>query len=310
MEEFKLNTAVAFCVFNRLDKAKEVFQQIRGAKPPRLYIIADGPRADRKDEKAKVEAVRTYIEQNVDWECTVYKNYAPENMGCGRRVSSGIGWVFETEEEAIILEDDCLPTPSFFRYCQEMLEHYRDNEDILMISGNNPYSGYHSDTEPYFFTKMTFIWGWATWRRTWKQYDFDLLSLPKNRKNPVFRKTFPLFAYWVYMAEFETLYKHNYDTWDYQLLYQGVLYNKLSIIPAKNLIQNVGMGEESTHTGEAPEWVDQEVSEMTFPLSFREDIVWDQELDMKYFRYANRHGLIVKIKQMLGLDINKSIFSH
>lgn len=310
MGTFELNTAVAFCVFNRLETTKRVLNEIRRARPPRLYIIADGPRKNREDDRAKVQAVRQCIEEGIDWECSVYKSYSEDNLGCGKRVSSGLDWVFETEEEAIVLEDDCLPTPSFFRYCQDMLEHYRYHDEILMISGSNPHSGSYNSQESYFFTKVPFIWGWATWRRSWKLYDFDLKSLPANRRNPVFKETLPRMARWMYMAQFETLYKHQYDTWDYQLLYAGIVAHKLCITPAGNLVENVGMGVESTHTDDMPAWMNQNAGEIAFPIPFREKIVWDREFDMGYFKNVGRYGLIVKIKQMLGLDINKSIFSH
>ena len=211
METFRLDTAVVLCIFNRLGTTKRVLDEIRKAKPPKMYIIADGPRENHEDDLEKVRAVRQYVEENIDWECSVYRNYSSENLGCGRRMPSGLDWVFESEEKAIILEDDCVPMPSFFRYCQEMLEYYQDRDEILMISGHNPCSGYYDNKEKYFFTKVPFVWGWATWRRSWKLYDFDLRSLPDNRKNPVFQEVFPKMSYWVYMAQFETLYEHKYD---------------------------------------------------------------------------------------------------
>lgn len=309
MDKFELKTAIAFCVFNRLTTTKKVFKEIQKAKPPRLYIIADGPRTDQKDDKAKIEAVRKFIEENIDWECSVYKNYADRNLGCGKRMPSGLDWVFETEEEVIVLEDDCVPKLSFFKYCQDMLEYYRYDDNILMISGNNPYSGYYESRESYFFTKVPFVWGWATWKKSWELYDFDLKSFPDNRRNPVFREVFPRLSYWVYMAEFEALYKQQYDAWDYQLLYATVLCHKLNVVPARSLVENVGLGEESTHTDKLPDWMNQNAGEISFPISFREKIVWDRTFDMGYFHKVNSHGLIVKIKQILGLDINKSVLS-
>ncbi|MCM1182305.1 MAG: hypothetical protein NC337_02910 [Roseburia sp.] len=259
-------------------------------------------------EKEKVEAVRDYVERHIDWDCEVHKNYAPANMGCGRRICSGIGWVFETEEEAIILEDDCVPDSSFFRYCQEMLAYYRDDERIMMVSGSNPFLGRYHSEEAYLFSKAPFIWGWATWKRAWKLYDYDLKTLPENRGNPVFKEVFPTKAYWVYMAEFEALYRHAFDTWDYQFMYAGILHNKLNIIPTENHIYNIGFQEESTHTNKVPEWLNQEVRPVRFPIRYRADVVWDRDFDREYFAKANKHGHIVKIKQLLGMDINKSFF--
>lgn len=309
MDEFVFQTAVVFCVFNRLETTRKVFEVIRNAKPPRLYIIADAARESVPGEREKVDAVRKYIEGNIDWECEVFQNYASANMGCGKRIPDGISWVFEREEQAIILEDDCVPDLSFFRYCQEMLEYYKDDERILMISGNNPYAKCYQSSEDYLFSKVPFIWGWATWRRAWKLYDYDLKSLPENRKNPIFKQIFPLRAYWAYMAEFETVYRHKFDAWDYQWLYTAIINDKLCIVPAENHVLNVGICEDSTHTSELPEWMAYEIREVHFPIKHREEVSWDREFDQGYFRIANKHGHIVRIKQLLGLDVNKSVFS-
>ena len=305
MNEF--HTPVAFFTFNRLETTKRVFEAIREAKPPRLYLVSDGAREHVAGEKEKVETVRTYLETHIDWECQVFKNYASGNMGCGRRVSSGISWVFENEEEAIILEDDCLPDPSFFLYCQDMLDYYRDNEKIMMIGGSNP-AAYYEVAEDYLFTKIPYIWGWATWRRSWKLYDFDLKTWPEQKKNHMFRRLMPLKAYWVYMAEFDALYKHVYDTWDYQLMYATMLHDKLNIVPKISYTQNIGFQEESTHTKGTPESMEQKVGACTFPIKHREEVEWDREFDQMYFKRTNRHGLTVKIKSILGLDVNKSIW--
>lgn len=309
-EEFVLRTAVAFCVFKNLDSTKQVFAKIREAKPPKLYIVADAARSHVAGEKEKVEAVRSYIEEHIDWECEVFKNYAQDNMGCGRRISSGLDWVFEKEEQVIILEDDCVPDETFFRYCQEMLEYYKDDERIMMISGNNPYASCYQGDEDYLFSKVPFIWGWASWRRSWKLYDFDLKSLPENRKSRVFKRVLPTKAYWVYMAEYESLYRHEFDTWDYQLMYAGILHDKLNIAPRESHVFNIGFSQEATHTFRAPKWMKQEVHPVRFPIHFRDELKWDEDFDRSYFKAANRHGHIVKLKQMMGIDVNKSIFER
>lgn len=307
-KEFVLKTAVVFCIFKNLDSARQVFAKIREAKPPKLYIIADGARSHVAGEKEKVEEVRSYVEEHIDWECEVFKNYAQDNMGCGRRIPNGLNWVFEREEQAIILEDDCVPDSTFFRYCQEMLEYYKDDERIMAISGHNPYAGcYHRDVD-YLFSKVPFIWGWASWRRAWQLYDYDLKSLPENRKSPVFKQVFPTRAYWVYMAEYESLYRHEFDAWDYQFMYAGILHDKLNVVPRESHVFNIGFHQEATHTFKVPKWMKQEIYPVRFPIRFRNEVQWDKDFDWGYFKTANRHGLIVKLKQMMGLDVNKSIF--
>lgn len=306
--EFTLTTPVVFCVFNRLDTTKKVFERIREAKPPRLYIISDCARPTADGESSKVEAVHAYIEEHIDWPCEVKKNYAKQNMGCGRRISSGISWVFEQEEQAIILEDDCVPDLSFFQYCQEMLEKYKHDDRITMISGNNPMSScYHMNTE-YSFSKIPFIWGWATWKRAWNLYDYDLSTYPTQKKNGIWHKTFPLFAYWVYMAEFDALFHHKFDTWDYQWMYATILYNKLTIVPSQSHVFNIGFQEESTHTKSIPKWMKQNVVPVKFPINHEVSVEWNKSFDKQYMKKANRHGIIVRIKYLLGLDVNQSIF--
>lgn len=305
--EFTLHTPVVFCTFNRLDTAQRVFERIREAKPQKLYLISDCAREHVEGEADRVLAVREYIEQHIDWDCHVEKNYAKRNMGCGRRISSGLTWVFEREEEAIILEDDCVPELSFFRYCQEMLAYHRENTQIAMISGNNPMSACYTLEEEYTFSKVPFIWGWATWRRAWQKYDFDMSDYPLQKQKPVWKKTFPLKAYWVYMAEFDALYRHEFDTWDYQWMYTIIKENWLAVVPAESHVFNIGFQEESTHTSKTPGWLIQDVKPVRFPIKHPAEIKWDNSFDMAYMNRVNRHGLIVKVKSMLGLDVNQSI---
>ena len=307
--EFKLNVPVIFCTFNRLDNVMQVFPKIREARPPRLYLVSDCAREHIVGEKEKVDCVRNYIESHIDWDCEVYKNYAETNMGCGKRISSGISWAFESEESAIILEDDCVPDITFFRYCQEMLEYYKDNDEIMMISGNNPMGCIDNENTTYSFSKVPFIWGWATWKRAWELFDIDLKTFPDAKKNPVWRQVFPLKAYWVYMSEFEALYNHTFNIWGYQWMYAVIYNNKLTIVPTKSHVFNIGFQEEATNTKKMPTWMNQNIEPVKFPIEHPEKISWNREFDRKYFNTVNKHGLIVKIKSMLGLNINKSIFA-
>ncbi len=135
MEAFNLTTPVAFIIFNRPDTTSKVFEAIKQAKPKKLLVIADGPRINKPGEAEKCKQTRAITEQ-IDWDCEVLRNYSENNLGCRNRVSSGIDWVFENVDEAIIIEDDCLPNPSFFRFCQELLGKYRNNDEIFLISGN------------------------------------------------------------------------------------------------------------------------------------------------------------------------------
>ena len=305
---FKLYTPVVFCTFNRLDTTKRVFEKIKEASPPKLYLISDCARISKPGEDDKVAAVRAYIEASVDWPCEIRKNYAQENMGCGRRISSGLSWVFEQEEQAIILEDDCVPDPTFFRYCQEMLEYYKDDDRIMMISGNNPMSGCYRVKGEYFFSKVPFVWGWATWKRAWDLYDFDLKSWPTARKDPKWHKVFPLRAYWVYMSEFDALYRHTFNIWGYQLMYAIIYQDKLAVAPSDSHVFNIGFDEEATNTKKGFKWIRQDIVPVRFPIAHIHTVEWNRDFDRFYMKKLNKHGIIVKMKDILGIDINRSIF--
>lgn len=310
MSNSNLTVPIVFCIFKRLDTTQKVFEKIKKAQPPRLYIISDGARNYVDGEKEMVEAVRTFVEQNIDWDCEVFKNYAEVNLGCGRRIFSGITWAFETEEEAIILEDDCVPDDTFFRYCQEMLEYYRYDERILMIGGNNPVAQMNFTEHDYFFSHVPFMWGWATWKRAWNLYDYNIASWPSNKKNILLRQAIPVRkAYWYYSAEFDAVYmgKCN-DIWDYQFMYIGIINAMFGIVPAKSHVQNIGFIEGATHTNKVPNWMTSEIFPVEFPIRHRKNVEWDQEFDEKYMTLISKQGLVMKIKSLLGIDVNTSIF--
>ena len=167
-------------VFNRPAYTARVFAEIAKAKPPKLLVVADGPRPGRPEEAERCAMARNVVE-HVDWECQVLRNYADVNLGCGRRFSTGLVWAFEQVERAIILEDDTLPSPSFFPFCEELLERYDDDERIMHISGNN----YQPERRPapysYYFSRYCHIWGWATWRRAFRHYAFEMNLWPGLR---------------------------------------------------------------------------------------------------------------------------------
>jgi hypothetical protein len=234
----ELKTPVSFFVFNRPKTTAIVFEQIRRARPTRLLLIADGPRPDRVREAEECNAVRAIIEQ-VDWPCEVMKNYANTNMGCKRRMSSGLDWVFQCVEESIILEDDCVPDQSFFRFCEMMLEKYRDDRRVMQIGGSNLIAEKMNIEESYYFSYVFSIWGWATWRRAWSLYDIEMLHYPKFRNYLPDMFVDKRIAYWIEYAMDKVFYE-NVDTWDIQWAYTCAINNGLQITPKNNLISNIG----------------------------------------------------------------------
>lgn len=247
-----MRSPILFIVFNRLDTAARVFEEIRKACPPRLYIAADGPREGRAGEAAKVAEVRAFLDGAVDWPCEVRTLYRTENLGCRSAVSSAISWFFENEEEGIVLEDDCLPSPSFFPYCDAMLERYRDRPEVMCVSGDNflpPELALPSD---YHYTRYIHIWGWASWRRAWNGYDADIKEDWGAHGEALLRGLFPRSAkareHWA--RSFGSVADGKIDTWDYQWNYHIWRRGGLAVAPGKNLISNIGFGPEATHTTE------------------------------------------------------------
>lgn len=254
MGDFKLTVPVAFIIFNRPDTTERVFDAIAKAKPSKLLVIADGPRANREGEAEKCAATRAVIER-VDWPCEVLTNFSDVNLGCKRRVSSGIDWVFENVEEAIILEDDCLPDPSFFQFCQSMLVHYRDDERILMVSGTNLAWDLPQEAD-YYFSRYPHIWGWASWRRAWKDYDVAMQNLPELLADKNFKNSFTSTAEYKFWARtLSAVRDGKIDTWDAQVVYLAFAKSQLTVFSSGNLISNIGFGENATHTVRANMWV-------------------------------------------------------
>ena len=254
-----LSTPVAFIIFNRPDTTERVFEAIRQAKPLKLLVVADGPRLDRPDEVEKCTATRAIIDR-VDWDCEVLINYSDINLGCKRRVSSGIDWVFSQVEEAIILEDDCLPAASFFQFCQTLLEKYRHDDRIMMVSGNNFRPEDNRVKDSYYFSKYASIWGWATWRRAWQHYDVDMSSWREFRDRGLINVVChePLEAEcWLKILNDVT--ENSIDTWDYQWVYTCWQQSGMSIMPTVNLISNIGFRDDATHTLGTSPWADMKV---------------------------------------------------
>ena len=212
-----------------------------------MLVVADGPRADHPDDIEKCAAARAIIEQ-VDWDCEVLTNYSEKNLGCKRRVSSGLKWVFEYVEKAIILEDDCLLHPTFFRFAEELLEKYADDNRILSISGNNFQFGKHATDYSYYFSHYTHIWGWATWRRSMDLFDPDIALWPEIRDDGwldnIF-KTKAEVAYW--RSIFERVYSKKIDAWAYSWFLMSLVQHGLNILPTVNLVSNIGFAADSTH---------------------------------------------------------------
>jgi len=264
-----LKTPVAFIIFNRPSTTKRVFEAIRHARPPKLLLIADGPRLHRSGEAEQVADTRAIVEQ-IDWPCEVLRNYSDINLGCKRRVSSGLDWVFQTVEEAIILEDDCLPHQTFFRFCEELLEKYRDDERVMHISGDNFQVGQKWGKSSFYFSRYAHVWGWASWRRAWSHYDVQMRKWADIKDQEMFLREFTNHAekrFW--KAKWNGVRMGWIDTWDFQWEFACLVQNSLSIVPGINLVTNIGFGEASTHSKRSHSVVaNLPVEAMEFPLDY------------------------------------------
>ncbi|MEN8263815.1 MAG: glycosyltransferase family 2 protein [Nitrospirota bacterium] len=274
-----VETPILFLIFNRPDTTRLVFNKIREVKPRFLYIAADGPRQTVPGEDKKCRAAQDIISQ-VDWDCKVHTLFRNDNLGCKKAVSSAITWFFSHVEAGIILEDDCLPDRSFFFFCEELLERYKDDEQTMMISGDNFHilSGEH--THSYYFSRYCHIWGWATWRRAWELYDADLKQWPNIKENNVLDRIFPnknLVDYW--SSIFEMVHQNKIDTWDYQWFFSCLANNGLSIVPHVNLISNIGFNSSATHTKEANKYANMAHSSIESPMNHPRSVERDLKLD-------------------------------
>jgi hypothetical protein len=279
MPEYSVRTPVALLIFNRPDTTERVFAEIARARPSKLLVVADGPRDSRSGEAELCRQARAIIDR-VDWECEVRTEFADRNMGCKLRVSSGIDWIFTQVEEAIILEDDCLPNPSFFRYCDEMLERYRDNDRVGMVSGGNLQFGHQRGSGSYYFSKYTHIWGWATWRRAWKHYDRDLTLWPTFRDQGLLEQMFQTAgeqAYWG--NSFQWVYEGSLDTWDVSWTFAALTHGMLQVVPNVNLISNIGFGANATHTHVVGVHANMPTQAISFPLTHPSFVLPNIEAD-------------------------------
>lgn len=243
-----LTTPVLFLIFNRPDTTQKVFNAIKQAKPKQLFAAADGPREDKEGEKEKCEQARKIIEQ-VDWDCEVKTLFRDKNVGCKIAVSSAIDWFFENVKEGIILEDDCLPSQSFFWFCQELLEHYRDDARIMTISGDNFQFDRKRGDGSYYFSKYPHIWGWATWRRAWNHYGVNMKNFEEFKEEAQINNVFNIKQQQKYWTKiFQIVYEGKIDSWGYQWAYSCFINNGLCVMPNVNLVSNIGFGKEASHT--------------------------------------------------------------
>ena len=270
-----MKTAVLFIVFNRPETTRQIFEAIRAARPPKLYVAADGFRVGKDGEQERCEEVRR-IATNIDWPCELHTLFRDHNVGCKHGPAGAMDWFFQNEEDGIILEDDVLPLPSFFLFCDELLERYRHNEQVMMISGSNLITKRFRPIESYFFERHTLIWGWATWRRAWSQFDVGIQSWPTWKAERGLLKAVngdpSIEASWA--NAFDAVHSGGLDAWDYQWTYTCWRAGGFSALPEFNLTHNIGFGTDATHTlMQPPRFITESVPhELSFPLVHPQEV--------------------------------------
>ena len=302
MDKIIFNTPILFLVFNRPDTTQKVFAKIREARPPKLYIAADGPRTDA--EAIKCQEVRS-IAGKVDWDCEVITLFREKNLGCGPAVSQAITWFFEHEEMGIILEDDCLPDISFFHFCETMLEYYRDDRRVWHIGGANFHDTIKQGKKSYYFSMFSHIWGWAGWRDRWQKYRFDIQSYDLKKSIPNYSNDLRIQKY--FEKRQHQVVSGKINTWDYQYLFAMWENNGLAIVPNVNLVTNIGFGIGATNTG-----IDNDLNNIPVKnmheIVHQEEIKQDRNADAQIFHFVfwKRSRLLYKLINRL-LQLRKLV---
>lgn len=283
-----LETPLVFIVFNRPETTRRVWERICAARPKRLFVIADGPRSDRAADQERCATVRQIVEE-IHWPCEVSREYSTPNLGAAVRVSSGLNWVFGQVEEAIILEDDCLPDPTFFPFCAELLTRYRDEPQVAQIAGCSFQGENHDGRTSYYFSRYPHGWGWATWRRAWTHYDHSMQAWKNQRGGDWLAQCISDTAERrIWEQSFDATLTGKVDAWDYRWVLAVWLAHGMCIQPYRNLISNIGFGANATHTQGGSPWDSLPLSPMSFPLVHPADFSRDEAADERTGRLVFR----------------------
>ena len=295
MEKCVSNVPVLMVFFNRSEPLKQVFEAVRKAKPTKLFLAQDGAREGNKNDIQNVQECREVV-RNIDWDCEVYTNFSEVNLGCGGRMSSAISWAFEYVDRLMILEDDCVPSQNFFPFCEELLEKYKVDERISMISAMNhleKYDNYNHDS--YIFCNSGAIWGWATWKREWDHYDFNMKFIDEvNAFEKIKKSNYPKY----YKRDLIKQGKNRQQvlragkklsSWTFQYNMIRILQNQVTIVPSVNMVSNVGLTYESTHASSNIKMIPRglrkvffmQTHAMEFPLNHPQCVYCDDDFDRK-----------------------------
>lgn len=299
-DDWELTTPVALFVYNRPDTTAQVFEQVAAVEPPVLFVVADGPRADRPADPENCEQVRELV-TDVGWDCDLRTIFRDENMGLPESVYTGLDWVFEQVPEAIVLEDDTVPNRDFFRFCETMLERYRDDERVLSVNGTNRLGTWKADSQDHHFVTYQGVWGWATWRRAWRLYDPEMRAWADPEVRERVRDVVAddeRFAY--HRPRFQSCYDGEAPAWSKRWEFTHYVNSGLAAVPARNLVSNVGFDARALHTTDP----DDPLAELPrhaleFPLEERTAIAPDREYERRCFERYRRPGRARRLLSMV-----------
>lgn len=309
---YKCKTPVLLIAFNRPDTLDDVFEAVRSVQPSFLYVAIDGAREGKPGEAEKCNECKKVIDR-IDWSCQLQTLYRKENVGCGRGPSEAISWAFETTDRLIILEDDCVPNQSFFRFCDEMLERYKDDERVWLVSGRS-----HQSKSPYFknqdyiFSHYAHTWGWATWKRCWQEFDLrmrdtkEFIAMGGARNVLATKEQGDFYNKW-FMETFNRIDREVTHSWDFQWVYTYMKNGGLGIVPCKNLVKNIGGGN-GTHTGKNATTLDLPTGELPDILRHPQFVIMNEGYESLHFRThirGNEKGVLIRILKKIKILIWK-----
>ncbi|MBW8060661.1 MAG: glycosyltransferase family 2 protein [Solirubrobacterales bacterium] len=276
------NTPILFLIFNRPDLTEKVFDKIKTAKPKKLFIAADGPRENTEGELELCTKTRK-ITEKIDWDCHLQTLFREKNLGCKIALSSAIDWFFNNVEEGIILEDDCLPDLSFFRFCEEMLRKFRTDKRVMMITGTNTQDKWKNRSQSYHFSYFFGMWGWASWKRAWDYYDIEVKLWESDEVKERIKDV--ISNRWQYAQRkirFEKTFMQIATAWDYQWHFAMLINSGLTVVPSVNLVVNIGLNETSRpikSLGSNNRWAKLTLQPIKFPLKNNDFVAVDREYD-------------------------------
>ena len=275
---------VSIIIFNRPENTKRLLESLNIYKPETLFVISDGPRKNFENDQEKVIQSRKIFEK-IDWKCEVFFNNSESNLGCRERIITGLNWVFGQVEKTIILEDDCIPSEEFFIFMELMLNKYQTNKEISSVCGTNFLPDWSETKDSYLYSKYCHVWGWGTWKDRWEKIDFNLDKLHKIKKTKFLKNylgSFRAYLYWHWILN--NVKKKKIDSWAYIWNFTNFINNSLSIIPAINLLSNIGIGKDSSNTQSLPyKYIKAEESrkKLKFPLKYPSKFLLDSKHDLE-----------------------------